>query len=132
MKKKQLNQFICTNCRSNNVQQKKWVDINTNIPEISFDFDIEELWCNDCEGHHSLEIVMLPCSNGKPRIEGYQVVNKDNETHPEVEASFCLYSLSQVHEMMANDDSSQWKLLTIYKGDVEKPTKMFEGNNPRI
>lgn len=57
---------------------------------------------------------------------GYQVVNKNDEIHPDMDASFCLYSLKQAKAMKGT--SRKWKLLPIYEGEVEEPTFMFEGN----
>jgi len=55
---------------------------------------------------------------------GYQVVDKDNEIHPDMDASFCLYSLEQANEMVSTN-KRKWNLLPIYEGDVEEPTFMF-------
>jgi len=62
----------------------------------------------------------------KPLI-GYQVVDNDNNPHPDMDASFCIYSLAQANEMIINSDNKiKWSLLSIYEGDIEEPTLMFE------
>jgi hypothetical protein len=55
---------------------------------------------------------------------GYQVVDKDNEIHPDMDASFCIYTLEDAEEMVSTN-KRKWKLLPIYDGDVEEPTLMF-------
>jgi len=57
-------------------------------------------------------------------LDGFQVVDKDNEIHPSMDASFCLYRLFDAMQMV-KDDPNKWTLLPIYKGDVEEPTYMF-------
>lgn len=60
------------------------------------------------------------------KLLGYQVVNKDNEIHPKMDGSFCVYSWEQASKMI--DDQNEydnWSLLPIYKGDIENPTVMY-------
>lgn len=129
MKKERSLTWVCTNCGSMNVQQKMWVNLNTFNPDLDSEFnDYEDFWCMDCEGHHEVIAKVLKCYNGRPRIEGYQVVSFDDNSniHPDMEGSFCLYSLEQARSMIEKDGHMKWKLLTCYKGDVEEPTLMFK------
>lgn len=50
--------LVCTNCGSDNVQTKAWVNANTNeyISEAS-DGCVEDNYCENCDGHHRLELV---------------------------------------------------------------------------
>jgi hypothetical protein len=49
-----------------------------------------------------------------------------------MEASFCIYSLSQAKEMLEDLPGmnlfNEWKLLAIWTDDVEEPTMMFKGD----
>jgi len=46
--------WCCTNCGSQNVEIKKWVNANTD--EVGTDCEDETGWCPDCEGHHEVEL----------------------------------------------------------------------------
>ena len=50
--------LVCTNCGSDNVQVRAWVNANTNeyISDCS-DGEDEDNYCADCDGHHKLETV---------------------------------------------------------------------------
>lgn len=50
--------LVCTNCGSDNVHTRAWVNANTNeyISDIS-DGEAEDNWCANCKGHHKLEQV---------------------------------------------------------------------------
>ena len=121
---------LCNNCGSDNVEIKQWVNPNTGlIGDITSDNDDEDVWCNDCETHSGV------CGNtlkDDAKIIGYQVVGKEDtefngEIHPHMDASFCIYSLSQARVMLMDDDDN-WRLLAIWEGDIEDPTFMFSGN----
>jgi len=76
--------------------------------------------------HQYLKPKVLKRTTDKPLL-GYQVVDKNNIPHPDMDASFCIYSLDQANEMILNsDDQKIWSLLSIYEGDIEEPTMMFE------
>lgn len=135
MKKTEMQQWVCPECGSNRVQQKAWVDLNDNAIDWNSSSDLDEFYCMDCERlPKRLETKVIKCYNGRPRIEGYQVVGMkgteaEGEINPQMDGSFCLYSLEQAKEMLMNDvNYPVWELLTCYKGDVEEPTIMFEGN----
>ena len=51
--------LVCSNCGSDNVQSKAWVNANTNeyVSECT-DGSSEDFWCEDCKGHHNLTSVM--------------------------------------------------------------------------
>lgn len=123
--------WLCPHCGSDNVDTKNWVNANTG--EVGTDCEEDEGYCNDCEERGELILSTLKES---AKIVGYQVVGEDGhenegDIHPLMEASFCLYSLSQAKAMI-NDDNTmykgEWKLLAIWTGDVEEPTIMFEGD----
>ena len=124
--------WLCSNCGSDRVQQKAWVSLNDN--SIDWDgasdlCDDEDYYCQDC-GEHLVPITQdVPV---KKKVIGFQVVNDNQDIHPLMEGSFCLYSLSQAKEMLEDAPGknlfNEWKLLAIWTGDVEEPTKMFTGN----
>ena len=121
---------VCAVCGYNHVEQKAWVDVNTNeITEISD--DLNGLWCRICSErniviptHNDVSVIDAP---DKGEIVGFQVVGvDDNDIHPKMDASFCIYNYDQAIDMMV-DKPSKWKLVCIYKDDIEEPTFMFEG-----
>jgi hypothetical protein len=63
---------------------------------------------------------------------GYQVVDSNNpHIHPDMDASFCIYSKPQALAMIKsseNEVDTEWMLLPIAEGDIEDPTYMFEGD----
>jgi len=61
---------------------------------------------------------------------GYQVVDhRNHEIHPDMDASFCIYSKQQALEMInSNEYEGQWVMRAITEGDIEDPTFMFEGD----
>jgi len=117
---------LCDNCGSDNVQTKMWVNVNDNTTSDSAsDNDNGDNWCLDCETHPDL----LPHTlKSDAKVVGFQVVGEDDtENEGEIlDASFCIYNLSQAREMLNTDGN--WRLLTIWEGDIEEPTYMFEGN----
>lgn len=129
--------YVCTNCGSPNVQFKSWVNANTGIcTDGQISNDINDNYCLDCESRIELDRVVL-----KPDayVIGYQVIGQEGtsnegEIHPNMDASFCVYNLSQARDMlnMADDlDTGEFRLLTIWNNDIEEPTMMFLGSNPR-
>lgn len=114
---------LCDNCNSDNIQIKAWINPNNNkiIDEVEGE---EDVWCEDCQGHHTTTEIE---KNSTDKVEGFQVVNDNNEIHPDMDGSFCLYNLTQANNMI-DPNPSKWKLLTCWTGDVEEPTYMFEGN----
>lgn len=54
----------CTICKSKNVEQKAWIDANTNkvmdLAEEGTKENPEDNWCRDCEQHVFLEVVEEP------------------------------------------------------------------------
>jgi hypothetical protein len=122
--------WLCPHCGSDNVQHKAWVNANTNeILDGDVDTD-EDGYCNDCEQNGELITQTIPLNK---TVIGYQVVDDERgEIHPTMEASFCLYNLSQAKEMLEGTPTmnfaGNWKLLCIWTGDVEEPTIMFEGD----
>ena len=125
--------IVCKHCRSTN--NAKYGSRTTQRRG-----KIQKYYCKDCEITFSrIDTKVFPCSNGAVRVQGYQVIYEGEngvEMHPEMEASFCLYSLQQAKEMIMHDmvdgKRIEWKLLTCYKGDVEEPTLMFKGKDPRV
>lgn len=123
--------ILCANCNSDNIEIKNWVNPNTDeVGDVASYGDDQDTWCNDCQSHGGVYGTTKLSPDAE--IIGYQVVGIENgecdgEIHPDMDASFCIYSLSQANEMLKDNDGS-WRLLTIWKGDVEEPTFCFEGN----
>ncbi len=47
--------LVCSECGSERVQQKAWVDANDHKRVIDVvSSDAEDCWCEDCQGHHEL------------------------------------------------------------------------------
>jgi hypothetical protein len=123
--------YICAHCNSDNVQVKSWTQPNQGhafVDEIEGD---ELGWCCDEELHAEIQTAQL---EDNAEVIGFQVCGEDGtpqegEIHPDMDASFCVYSLDQANAMMDDDNNGdeQWQLLTIWTGDVEEPTMMFEG-----
>jgi len=116
--------WLCPHCGSDNVEIKKWVNINTD--EVGTDCEEDEGYCNDCEQHGEL---ILSTVKADAEIVGFQVVDDNaGDIHPDMDGSFCLYNLSQAKEMLESYLRGNWKLLAIWTGDVEEPTFMFKGD----
>lgn len=44
--------FCCKECGGVNIEQKAWVDVNTDkVLDSASEGDIEDNWCRDCENH---------------------------------------------------------------------------------
>lgn len=130
MKKDKLLVSVCGECGSIHVQQKAWVNLNGGGIDDFIGDDITDFWCEDCQTHpHNIDTRVINTVNGRVRVEGYQVEDDNGNLHPEMEASFCLYSLEQARKMMETEP--KWHLCAYYKGDVEEPTLMFKGKDPR-
>jgi hypothetical protein len=120
--------YLCKCCHSNNVEIKKWVNPNTGV--VGEDCDESVGFCNDCAINsviYAAELKYLA------EIIGFQVVSDDDkgDIHPDMDASFCIYNLSQANAMIekgCNNPQQQWRLLTIWRYDIEEPTLMYEGN----
>ena len=121
--------MICSHCGSDNVQLQSWVKPNENNQFV--DYTPEEVgWCNDCNLHSQIDSCEIKTS---AKVVGFQVVGEDGTKeegllHPDMDASFCLYNLTQAHEMLDKGTDGQWRLLTIWNGDIEESTKMFKGD----
>ncbi|MFA5420253.1 MAG: hypothetical protein WC341_17500 [Bacteroidales bacterium] len=119
--------LICPNCKSDNIQIMAWVDYKTHA--YVDDAGEEEGYCADCEKHSPMALLEMKKSS---KIIGFQVVGEDGtnhegEMHPSMDASFCVYNLSQAREMVSSVDH-EWRLLSIWEGDIEEPTMMFNGD----
>jgi hypothetical protein len=132
MSKKTKTVYICPQCNSDNVQVKAWVRPNKNYEFVDEVNEGDEAgWCDDEQLSTFVETAEL---TRDAKVIGFQVVGEDGtaeegEIHPDMDASFCIYSLSQAREMLNGDNGDeQWKLLAIWTGDVEEPTMMFEGD----
>lgn len=123
---------LCMSCGSDNVQVKAWVKPNQNNSMVD-EVEGDELgYCDDCQQNVNVDTASLKVS---AKVVGYQVVGEDGseqdgEIHHQMDGSFCLYSLEQARSMMDDNDNGKerWRLLTIWEGDVEEPTMMFEGD----
>ena len=123
--------YVCMSCGSDAVQVKSWTRPNEGhkfVDEIEGD---ELGWCDDCQQTVDVQTAEL---KRHAEVVGYQVVGQDSspvegEIHPHMDASFCLYSLSQANELLnLGNEHGYWRLLTIWSGDVEEPTLMFDGD----
>ena len=118
--------MICRNCGSDNTQLRAWVKPNENNLFVDYTPD-EDGYCCDCETNSEIDSVSLKAT---AKVVGFQVVGKDDlegEIHPDMDASFCLYNLTQARKMIKLNPN-YWRLLTIWNGDVEEPTMMFKGD----
>jgi len=117
--------YLCRYCGSDHVDIKKWVNPNTNM--VGTDCEEDTGYCNDC----GLPSVLLVSElKYLAEVIGFQVVSDDDKgnIHPDMAGSFCVYSLSQANEMIengCNNPEQQWRLLTIWKYDIEDPTIMY-------
>lgn len=122
--------WLCSNCESDNVEQKSWVNMNTETARfVNIDGEITEYYCNDCKEHHFPYEKKMKYTT---EIIGYQVVGEDDtdcsgRIHDDMEASFCVYSLKQATEMLMNSTEGDWKISTIWSDFITEPTIMFEG-----
>lgn len=125
--------YLCTHCQSDNVQVKAWVRPNEgNLYVDEVNEGDEPGWCDDCNLTTFIETAQLKAT---AKVIGFQVVgedgtNEEGEIHPHMDASFCLYSLPQAKAMLDDDNNGEecWRLMSIWTGDVEEPTMMFEGD----
>lgn len=120
--------WLCPNCGSDNVEFKVWANANTNeVSNTDAPMEDEDCYCNDCKEHGEL---ILSTLKETAKVVGFQVVDDEaGDIHPDMDGSFCLYNLSQAEKMLhSKHDKDNWKLLTIWTGDVEEPTIMFFGS----
>ncbi|HLO91568.1 MAG TPA: hypothetical protein VK172_10435 [Lentimicrobium sp.] len=123
--------LLCKHCGSDNVEMKAWVKPNqgNKFSDFVSDQEGDDNYCLDCGQHGELLDSEIKYT---AEVEGFQVVgidgtDKEGDIHPDMQGSFCLYNLSQAREMIAKNPN-EWRLLTLWTGDVEEPTLMFEGN----
>jgi len=125
MNKEIKTRFICKHCGSDNIQIKVWVRPNENNELVDDNETGNTGLCDDCEMH---SIIVTKPINVRSKIIGFQVdLDENQEMHPDMSASFCVYSLPQVKQMM-RQDYNRWNLLAIYDDDINKPTFMFNGD----
>jgi hypothetical protein len=136
MKKETKSVYVCDYCGSDNIQSKAWVNPNKNTID---DYCPGELdYCKDCHLHTSTHLVKLKAS---AKVIGFQVVGIDGtdsegQTHPDMQPDInmygksCLYNIYQADEMIRTD-SDKWRLLSVWSGDIKKPTYLFMTKNPR-
>ena len=132
MSKETKTVHICPQCQSDNVQIKAWVRPNKGMEFVDEVNEGDEAgWCDDEELPTFVETAELKAD---AEVIGYQVVGEDGteqegEIHPQMDASFCVYNLSQAQEMLNGDNGDeQWRLLAIWTDDIEEPTMMFSGS----
>ena len=70
-----VSKWCCTNCGSQNIEIKKWVNANTD--EVGTDCEDETGWCPDCDGHHEVELLKFDL-NGKE----IELGTTDGQTDP--------------------------------------------------
>ena len=117
--------YVCSHCGGDNVQIKAWVKPNLNYKFVG-EVEGDELgWCDDCQLHSVIDTVEM---NQRNTVIGFQVdLDANDEMHPDMDASFCVYSLPQVKKMIKKD-KNRWNLLAIYEDTIEDPTMMFNGD----
>jgi len=114
--------WVCKKCKSNNVQQRAWIDLNTqNIVDYIDDGSEADFYCMDCDDHQRVE------QHKDAPVIGYQVVKETEngiDIHPEMEASFYVVpSLEMANQILFNCEAGHgYFIMTIYKGDIEDPT----------
>lgn len=122
--------WVCPDCGSDNVQFKTWTDANTMIATHD-ECPMGDCYCKDCE---STSLLIKTTLKSSAKVIGFQVVGvegtkTEDEIHPDMDASFCVYNLKEANEMINNNGGrDNWRLLSIWEGDVEEPTMIFEGN----
>jgi len=123
--------FLCKECNSPDIEELAWRGVNSGEFTTGYESDDNsDHWCNTCQSHSDFYEAEL---NEDAKVIGYQVVGvegteNEGHIHPDMEGSFCLYNLTKAQEMAAK--GSNWKPLTIWSGDIEEPTFMFEGDDP--
>jgi len=132
MNKKTKTVHLCPQCQSDNVQIKAWVKPNQgNLFADKINYGEEVGWCDD-EGLPTF--VKIAEINADAKVIGFQVVGEDGtaqegKIHPDMDASLCIYNLTQARKMLSSKNGNgQWRLLTIWTGDIEEPIMMFKGN----
>ena len=60
------------------------------------------------------------------KIIGYQVLDENNDIHPDMDTSYSIYSYNRAMGMLGSDTESRYRLVTIREGDIENPTFMFK------
>lgn len=104
--------YLCSHCNSDNVQVKAWVLPNQNN-QYACDMEDALGWCEDQQRHVVVDTVQL---KSDAKVIGFQVVDDDEgDIHPDMDASFCVYSLEQANEMLEKDREGKYRLLTILK-----------------
>jgi hypothetical protein len=121
---------VCDYCGSTHIQTQAWVDVNTNeYIERVYDTDEAEnaYFCSDCESGFTKPKEKEFESLKNVEVVGFQVVDENNDIHPEMSGSWVVYSMRQAFSM-AVEEPKKWKILPIYKGDIEDGKKNFKGN----
>lgn len=119
--------WLCPHCGSDNIKVKVWANANDGMrtqPDDAYPIN-EECHCQDCglEG----KAILATTIKYLAEVIGFQVVNGEGEFHPDMVASFCIYSLPQAKAMLERCNANhEWKLLAIWKFDLEDPTIMYE------
>lgn len=49
--------WVCSNCGSQDVEVKAWIDANSHVVRDIMDHDDEDTYCNVCCDHHGIEIL---------------------------------------------------------------------------
>ena len=53
-----MSKCVCEECGSDQVEQKAWVDLNTNdVLDSCSDGDIEDNWCRECMEHCEIKLI---------------------------------------------------------------------------
>lgn len=121
--------LVCEECGSKDIEQKAWVDANTNeYKDTASDGDTEDNYCNKCGAHaRFINEEDFEGVKSTKKVVGYQVVDVNNNIHPHIEGSWIVLSKPEAIELIKSYEA-KWKLLTIFEGDIEEGNKTFEGD----
>lgn len=110
--------WVCKKCKSNNVQQRAWVDLNTeNIVDYIDDGGEADFYCMDCEDHQRVE------QEKDAPVVGYQVWESNgSDVHPENEASSYIFVSRNRPDEIVREEGDHYFVMTIYRGDIGDPT----------
>jgi len=114
--------WICDCCGSDNVQERRWVNINTE--KVFGSCDDEDYYCDDCDSTCDIIEIEIPF---KSKLIGFQVrAVEDNTFYPSILEDH-VYNLSQANAIIGIDFRS-WQLIAVFSHEIENPIFMFEGD----
>jgi hypothetical protein len=120
--------WLCPHCGSDNIKVKVWAKPNSGmLTDVDDAYPINnECHCLDCE--QDGKAIFATTIKYLAEVIGFQVVDDEGNIHPDMAGSFCVYSLSQAQAMIkkgCKNPEQKWKLLAIWRYDIEEPTIMY-------